>query len=110
MEMKSVSDCLSTIDDVIVENFGKTIGISNFEDIHKYLLENGQSDFIEDRVSLSNVISEISSSKENYYQFAEEDTKSEYMQLRKLIVVWLIECATEPTEPEVDSQQYFFIL
>ena len=94
--MKSVSDCLNIIDDAIVENIGKFIGISNLESIHKYLLEKGQSNFIEDRVALSNVFSQISSIIENYYQFYEEDIKSEYIQLRKLILAWLIECGTEP--------------
>ena len=35
MEMKSVSYCLNIIDDAIVENIGKLIGISNLENIHK---------------------------------------------------------------------------
>ena len=39
---------------------------------------------------------------ENYYQFPEEDIKIEYVQLRKLILVCLIECNTKP---EIDNQQ-----
>ena len=102
MEVKSIGDCLNIIDDAIVENNGKYIGISNLENIHKHLLEIQQSDdFIEDRVALSNVLSQINSIIENYYQFPEEDMKSEYVQLRKLLLVWLIECSTEP---EVDNQ------
>ena len=49
MEVKSVSDCLNLIDFAIVKNI---IGSSDLEDIHKYLLEKGQSDFIEHRVAL----------------------------------------------------------
>ena len=101
MELKSVSDCLIIIDDAIVENIGKYIGISNLENIHKYLLEIGQSDFIEDRVALSNRLSQINSIIENHYQFVEEDIKSGYVKLRKLILVWLIECSTKP---KVDNQ------
>ena len=41
---------------------------------------------------------------ENYYQFPEEDIKNEYVQLGKLLLVWLMECNTKP---EVDDQQYF---
>ena len=59
MEVKSIRGCLNIIDDVIVENIGKYIGVSNLENIHKYLLEKGQSDFIEDRITLSNVLSQI---------------------------------------------------
>ena len=33
---------------------------------------------------------------ENYYQFPEEDIKNEHVQLRKLILVWLIERNTKP--------------
>ena len=65
------------------------------------MLKNGQSDFIEDRIALSNVLSQVNSIIENHYRFAEEDIKSEYNQLRKLILVWLIECSTDP---EVDNQ------
>ena len=75
--MKSISDCLNIIDDAIVENIGKHVGISSLENLHKYLLENGQSDFIENRIALSNVSNQIIITIENYHQFAEEDTKSE---------------------------------
>ena len=64
------------------------------------MLEKGQSNFIEDRVPLSNVFSQINSIIENYYQFDEEDIESEYIQLRKPLLVWLKECGTEP---EVDD-------
>ena len=74
MEVKSVSDCLNLFYDAIPENF---IGISNLENIRRYLLEIGQSDFIEERDALSIVLSQINSIIENHYQFAEEDRKSE---------------------------------
>ena len=99
MEVKSVSDCLNIIDFAIVEN---NIGSSDLEGIHKYLLEKRESDFIEDRVALSKVLSQIISMVENYYQLPEEDIKNEYVQLRKLLLVWLIECNIKP---EVDDQQ-----
>ena len=86
---------MNNIDVAIVENIGKYIGISNLEYIHKYLLEIRQNDFIKDRFALSNVLSQMISIIENHYQFADVDTKSEYVQLRELILVWLIECSTE---------------
>ena len=98
--MKSVSDCLNIIVDAIVENIGKSIGISILENIREYLLEKGRSDFIEDRVALSNVFCQINSIIEIHYQFADEDMKSKYIQLRKLILAWLIECRTEPEADE----------
>ena len=99
--MQTICGCLNIIDDAIVEHNGKYTGISNLESIHKCLLEKRQSDFIEDRVALSNVLGQIHSIIENHYQFVEEDIKSEYIVLRKLILVWLIECSTEP---KVDKQ------
>ena len=93
MEVKSVSGCLNIIKFAIVEN---KIGRSDLENIHEYLLEKGESDFIEDRLALSNVPRQINSVIENCYQFADVVMKSEYIQLRKLILVCLIECSTEP--------------
>ena len=78
MEMKSVINCLNIIDHALIENFGKYIGISNWGNFHKNFLEKRQSDFIEDRVVLSNVLSQINCIIENHYQFAEEDIKKEY--------------------------------
>ena len=98
MEVKSVSDCLNIIDFAIVENI---IVNSDLEDIHKYLLEKEESEFIEDRVVLPQVFSQITSMIENSYQFPEEDLKIEYVQLRKLILVWLKE---RNTKLENDNQ------
>ena len=102
MEVKSVGDCLKVYDHVIIKNIAKYIGVSDLENVHKYLLEIGQSDYIEDRVAVSNVLSQKNSVIENHYQFTEKDKKSEYIQLRKLILAWLIECSTEP---EIDDQK-----
>ena len=71
------------------------------------MLEIGQTDFFEDRVVLSNVLSQIKSVTEIHYQYAEGNIESELIQLRKLILILLMECSTEP---EVDDQQQFFIM
>ena len=68
MEVKSVTDCLNIIDFAIVENIFVS---SHLEDIHEYFLEKEESEFIEDRVALSEVFSQINSMIENYYQFPE---------------------------------------
>ena len=99
MEVKSVSDCLNNIDFAIVEN--KFVS-SDLEDIHRYLLEKGESDFIEDRVALSEVLSQINSMIENYCQFPEEDIKNEYVESRKPKLVWLLKCKRKP---EIDDRQ-----
>ena len=87
--------------DALVGNIGKDIGISFLENVHKPLLKIGQTDFIECRVAPSNVLSQINSIVESHYQFAEEDIKSEYIQLRKILLAWLIEYSTEL---EIDNQ------
>ena len=102
MELKSICDCLNIIDDAIVENNVKYIGISNLENFHKYLLEIGQSDFIE-VVALSNVLRRINFIIENHHQFVEEDIRSEHIQFTKLVLDWVEECNTKP---EVNDQQY----
>ena len=76
MEMKSVKDCSNIIDDAIVENIGQYFGFSKLENNHDYLLGKGQNNFIEDRVALSNLFSQMISILENYYRFDEEDIKS----------------------------------
>ena len=90
MKMKSVRDCLNFIDIASVEKDRRCIGILNLENVHKYLFEKRRTDFIEDRIALSNVLGQINSIIENYYQFPEKDIKNEYIQLKKLILVWLI--------------------
>ena len=60
--MKSVGDCLNNIDFNIVENI---IGSSNLENIHKYLLEKCETDFIKDRLALSKVLRQLNSITEN---------------------------------------------
>ena len=103
MEVKSDTDCLTIIDFAIVENI---IFNSHLEDIHEYLLEKEESEIIEDRVALPKVISQTKFMIGNYYQFPEEDIKNEYVQLRKLILVWLEECNTKP---EIVDQQKFIM-
>ena len=98
MEVKSVSDCLNIIDDNIVEDVNT---ISNLESIPKYLLEREHSYYIEDRVALSNVLRRINSITDNYNDFA-ENVRSEYVELKRLILVGLSACNTKP---EVEDQK-----
>ena len=98
MEVKSVGDCSNIIDDAIVEDVNT---ISNLENIHKYLLEREHSYYIEERVALSNVLRRTNSIKDNYNDFA-ENVRSEYVELRRLLLVWLSVCNKKP---KVDDQQ-----
>ena len=102
MEVKTVGDCLKIIDHATVEIISKYICVSKLENIREYLLEKGQSDFTEGRIALLNVLNQINSIIENQYQIDSEDLTNEYIQLKEVKVVWLIECKTEP---EVDDQE-----
>ena len=92
MEMKPVNDCLNIIDDAIIEDVNT---FSNLESIHKYLLEIEHSYYIEERVALSNVLGRIKSIIDNYNDFA-ENVGSKYVPLRRLKLVWLSVCNTQP--------------
>ena len=92
MEIKTVSDCLSGIDFAIVENVG-LLGIEKLEDIHNYLLEFGKNNYIEDRIALLKVLKHINCIIDNYSSYEDnESIYNEYVELRKLIVEWIIEC------------------
>ena len=68
MEVNSNGDCLNFIDDAFVEIIWKDNGNSNLGTIHEYLLEMGQSDFLADRVALSNMLRRINTIIENHNQ------------------------------------------
>ena len=101
METKTISDCLSTIDFAIVENV-RLLGIKNLEDIHNHLLEFRQTEYIENSVALLKVLKHINCIKDNFSSYEDDESfYNEYVELRKLIVNWLIECNTKP---EVNNQ------
>ena len=102
MGVKTISDCLTTIDFAIVENV-RLLGIKTLEDVRYRLLEFRQSEYKENRIALLKVLKQINCiiDKSSSYK-DDESIYNEYVELRKLIVDWLIECGTEP---EVDNQE-----
>ena len=92
MEIKTISDCLSEIDFAIVENV-RLLGIEELEDIHNHFLEFGKNKYIEDRNALLKVLKHINCIIDKYFSFEDnESIYNEYVELRKLIVEWVIEC------------------
>ena len=92
MEIKTISDCLSEIDFALNENV-RLLGIERLEDIHNQLLEFGQNNYIEDRIALLKVLKHINCIIDKYSSFEDnESIYNEYVELRKLIVEWIIEC------------------
>ena len=102
METKTISDCLSAIDFAIVENV-RLLSIKYLEDIHNRLLECRESEYIENRNALINVLKQINCMIDCYKSYEDdEEFYNEYVELRKLIVVWLIE-RNNKLQPEEES-------
>ena len=102
MEPKTVSDCLISIDFAIVENV-KLLSIKKVEDIHNYLLNFRQTGYLEKNIGLFIVLKQINCIIDNYSSCEDDDSfYNEYVELRKLIVDWVIECNTKA---EVDNRE-----
>ena len=66
MELKTVSNCLSSIDFAIVENV-RLLSIGDLEAIHIRLLEFRQTNYIENSVTLLNILKQIICIIDNYF-------------------------------------------
>ena len=91
MEIKTISDCLGEIDFAIVENV-RLLGIEKLEEIHNHLLEFGKDNYIENRIALLKVLKHINCIIDNYSAYEDNECiYNEYVELRKLIIEWLVE-------------------
>ena len=102
MKMKSVSEFLNIIDDMILRSVKKSVGIGILEDIRDYMIGKYNEKYIEEMVAMSTILSQINNIIENLYLDNESDVKKQYNNLRKLILTWLEE---SNTKPEIDDQQ-----
>ena len=100
--MKSVSDCLNFIDDMILCSVEKSVGIANSEDIRNYMIGMYNEKFNEELVAISAILSQINLIIEKFYLDKETDIKKQYCNSRKRILAWLEE---SNTKPEIDDQQ-----
>ena len=104
MEMKSVSDCLSFIESVILSGVENHNGIGNLEVVRDYMIEMYNAKYIEDMVVMTGVLSQINLIIEKVYDFDDDsDLKRKYWILRKHILAWLEEKNTKP-KVDVDNQ------
>ena len=102
MEPKTICGCLTSIDFAIVENV-KLLSIESLEDIHNHLLKFRQTGYIENIIALFNVLKQINCIIDNYSSYEDDDSfYNEYVELRNLIVDWVIECNTKA---EVDCRE-----
>ena len=100
--MKSVSHCLKFIDSLIIYNIETHAGIGNLEDIHAYKKGMYNEKYIEEKVALFSVLSQINLIKERFYLDNESDIKKQYCDLRERLLAWL---EVSNTKPEHDGQQ-----
>ena len=87
MEVKSISDCLNIIDIAIV----KDIDMKRLEDVRQYLLHRGKTYCNDERDALWCVFKQIKLTRDNLYKPFREDQKMRYIELRKLVLFWVIE-------------------
>ena len=102
MEVKSISDCLNIIDNLILCGTEKLIGMGNLEDVRDYMIGTYDGKYIEEMVSMLAVLSQINLIIDSFYLDKESDIKQLYRDLRKHILAWLRE---SNTEPEVDNYE-----
>ena len=93
---------MSSIDFAIVENVN-LLSIKTLEDIDKHFSKFRQTGYIESNNALFKVLKQINLIIDNYSS-SEDDHSfyNEYVELRKLIVDWVIECFTKA---EADNQE-----
>ena len=102
MEPKTISDCLRSNDFAIVENV-RLLSIKSLEDIRNYLLKFPQTGYIESNIALFNVLKQINCLIDNFSSYEDDESfYNEYVELRKIIIDWVIECNTKA---EVDDQE-----
>ena len=102
MEMKSVSDCLTFIDSMILCSIEKHAGIGFFEDVRDYMIGLYNDEYLEGMVSMLAIFSQINLIIEKFYLYKKNDIKKLYCDLRKRRLAWLKE---SNTKPEFDDHQ-----
>ena len=104
LEMKTISNCLNFIDNLIICNTEKHIGNGNLEDVRKYVLSMNDSKYIENTVSTLEVVYQIKLIIDKLCSDNESDIKQLYSDLRKRILVWLKEKNTKTEDDEDDNE------
>ena len=108
MEVKSISECLNRVDNMIFEKSLKRQVKSDLEDIRSHI-ECKQADvvsrgeYIEERFAALSVLSQINHILETFYSNdTEENLHEQYNKLRQRILEWY---EVINTKPEIDDHQ-----
>ena len=108
MEVKSISECLNRVDNMIFEKCLKCLVKGDLEDVRNHI-EWQQADvvarveYIEERLAVLSVLSQINHIIERFYSDVdEEDLDEQYNKLGQKILEWY---EVINTKPEINDQQ-----
>ena len=96
MEHKSFKNVLNSLDYTIVDNNSQFLGIEILEMFHKYILDKRDGEFNHvDMFQLPYVFEQIFYITENNFKFNDGEIKAEYIELRKQLTNWFVQCNTQ---------------
>ena len=111
MEVKSISDCLNRVDNMLFEKNLNCKVKGDLEDIRKHIEWKqanvvARGEYIEKRVAVLTVLSQINHIIESFYsEDTEEDLDEQYNILRQRLLEWY---EVINTKPEISNQQFYF--
>ena len=86
MEIKTVTECLNFVDDMILCSIQKHAVIGNLENLRNYMIGMCNEKYIEEMVSMLAILSQITLIKEKFYLDNESDFKKQYGNLGKTYI------------------------
>ena len=102
MELKSISDCLTFSEDMILCDIQKIAGVSDLEAVRDFMIGMFINKYIEEMIAMLGVLKQTNIIIEKAYEDDESDLKKVFWILRKHILAWLQE---KITKPETDNDE-----
>ena len=105
MEHKSFKFFLDSLDYTIVDNNSQFLGIENLEMIRKYLLNKRDVEYTHcEMLELPYNLEQINYIIENNFKFNNDEIKAEYIELRKQLIKWFVECNTQDENEKTTAE------
>ena len=96
MAHESFKNVLDSLDYTIVDNNRHYLGIDNLETIREFLLNQRDDEYKNiDMTILPCILLHLNFIIENNFKFNNDETKVEYIKLRKQLINWYIQCNTQ---------------
>ena len=111
MEVKSNSDCLNRVVNMILEKSLTCLVKDDLEDIRKHIEWKqakvvSRGEYFEERQAVLSVLSQVNDMIERFFSDdTEEELDEEYNTLRKSILEWYEKINTKP---EINKRQYYY--